>query len=393
MKSVCAIIFFLAAFCYSATSTAITVSGYVFVDKNNNGVRDKGEVGVKNVVLSDQITTTTTNAEGYYQLESTASFGFFFISQPTGYLLKGSYWEPIPKETSELTTDFALVPSPAVKGFSFIHASDTHISLPTVSRVQKLKHLTDSLKPSFVLITGDLIKDALRVSEKEATSLYELYLEEIAKFSVPVYSIPGNHEIFGIERHKSLVSEIHPLYGKKMFRSYLGPDYYSFNYGGVHFVGLNSVDYYDLWYYGHVDSTQLKWLANDISSLNKEAPIVTFNHIPLYSGGISLDGFHEEEPGSTLITINGKKYYRHIVSNANEVITALKNKSYPLALGGHHHFSQQFTYDALGQKTRFHQTAAVIGPSKGGDLSMPSGVTLYTVENGKINDGKFIPIR
>ncbi len=393
MKSVCAIIFFLAAYSYSAATLATTLKGYVFVDKNNNGTRDKGEVGVKDVMLSDQITTTKTNADGFYQLESTASFGYFFISQPNGYVVKGSYWRPIPKDAVELTVDFALVPSPVGKGFSFIHASDTHISLPSVARMQKLKHLTDSLKPAFVLITGDLIKDALRVSEKEATSLYELYLAEIAKFSVPVYSIPGNHEIFGIERHKSLVSETHPLYGKKMFRSYLGPDYYSFNYGGVHFVGLNSVDYYDLWYYGHVDSTQLKWLSKDISTLTKDSPIITFNHIPLYSGGISLDGFHEEEPGSTLINIEGKKYYRHIVSNANEVITTLKNNSYPLALGGHHHFSQQFTYDAIGQRTRFHQTAAIIAPSKGGDLTLPSGITLYTVENGKINDGKFIPIR
>lgn len=392
MKSICAILF-LAAFSHSATLSAITLKGYVFVDKNNNGIRDKGEVGVKDVVVSDQITIATTNADGFYQLESTASFGYFFISQPNGYLLKGPYWKSIPKEAPEFSTDFALVPSTISKGFSFIHASDTHISLPTVARMQKLKHLADSLKPAFVLITGDLIKDALRVSEKEATSLYELYLAEIAKFSVPVYSVPGNHEIFGIERHKSLVSETHSLYGKKMFRSYLGPDYYSFNYGGVHFVGLNSVDYHDLWYYGHIDSAQLAWLSKDVSNLSKENPIVTFNHIPLYSGGISLDGFHEEEPGSTLITINGRKYYRHIVSNANDVISKLKNNSYPLALGGHHHFSQQFTYDAVGPKTRFHQTAAIIAPSKGGDVVMPSGITWYTVENGKINDGKFIPIR
>lgn len=393
MKQITIISLFLVVFYSRAASTPIRLKGYVFVDKNANGILDKGEVGVKDVVVSDQIATTTTNSDGFYQLESTASFGYFFISQPNGHLVRGPYWRPIPKDAAESTADFALVPSPATKGFSFIHASDTHISLPTVARMQKLKHLTDSLKPAFVLITGDLIKDALRVSEKEATSLYELYLAELAKFSVPVYSVPGNHEIFGIERHKSLVSDAHPLYGKKMFRSYLGPDYYSFNYGGVHFVGLNSVDYYDLWYYGHVDSTQLTWLSKDISTLSKESPIVTFNHIPLYSGGISLDGFHEEEPGSTLININGKKYYRHIVSNANEVITVLKNNSYLLALGGHHHFAQQFTYESLGQKTRFHQTAAIIGPTKGGDVVMPSGITLYTVENGKINDGKFIPIR
>ena len=38
-----------------------------------------------------------------------------------------------------------------------------------------------------------------------------------------VWSVPGNHEIFGIERHSSLVSPAHPLYGKAMYRQRLGP--------------------------------------------------------------------------------------------------------------------------------------------------------------------------
>lgn len=58
-----------------------------------------------------------------------------------------------------------------------------------------------------ILITGDLVKDALRVSEKEAVRLYEMYVKQVNKCSVPVWSVPGNHEIFGIARHKSLVSD------------------------------------------------------------------------------------------------------------------------------------------------------------------------------------------
>ena len=82
--------------------------------------------------------------------------------------------------------------------------------------------------------------------------------KETARITMPVWSVPGNHELFGIERHLSLVSAKHPLYGRGMYRHYLGPDYYSFNAGGVHFVGLNTADNDDLWYYGHVDSTQLR---------------------------------------------------------------------------------------------------------------------------------------
>src|SRR6478736_3225102 len=110
------------------TSSAITVKGYVFIDKNGNGVRDKNESGAKDVIVSDQVTTTLTNAEGFYQFESSQNFGFLFISQPSGFAVKGLFWKPIPKNQTEVTADFALYPIAASSKFTFIHASDTHIS-------------------------------------------------------------------------------------------------------------------------------------------------------------------------------------------------------------------------------------------------------------------------
>ena len=49
--------------------------------------------------------------------------------------------------------------------------------------------------------------------------------------------------------------------------------------------GLNSVDFEDLWYYGHIDSSQLEWLKKDLAPLDTSTTIVTFQHIPFYSGG------------------------------------------------------------------------------------------------------------
>ena len=40
-----------------------------------------------------------------------------------------------------------------------------------------------------------------------------------------------------------------------MYRRFLGPTYYSFDYGGVHFVALDTVDIEDRLYYAHVDAT------------------------------------------------------------------------------------------------------------------------------------------
>ncbi|HTE31723.1 MAG TPA: metallophosphoesterase, partial [Chryseolinea sp.] len=306
MKSLSLQILLASALCFSVCradgqSTASHITGHVFVDKNKNGLRDKNEQGLKDVIVSDQIQIATTNSDGAYTLMSTGHMGNIFVVQPEGYVAGGPWWARIPDQP-EAAIDFPLVPVNKSNSFTFIHASDTHVSEQSLERLERLRIMTDSLKPAFVLVTGDLIKDALRVPEQEATKLYEMYRSAIGKFSVPVWNVPGNHELFGIERHKSLVSEKHALYGKKMYRHFLGPDYYSFNYGGLHFIGLNSVDYHDLWYYGHIDSLQMAWIKKDVSTVSKTKPIITFNHIPFFSGGMGMAEYTDGEPGSTLIT-------------------------------------------------------------------------------------------
>jgi hypothetical protein len=363
------------------------IEGTVYHDKNENGIRDKYEEGVAGVAVSDQVQVVKTDAEGHYEIIESQGYGFVSISQPNGFIVP-QWWQTISTEKSAY--DFPLLSSKVSTEFTFLHASDTHISENSLDRMEKLREIVAANNPDFVLITGDLVKDALRVSEKEASGFYQLYLNEIEKFSVPVWSVPGNHEIFGIERHLSLVSKTHPLYGKKMYQHFLGPNYYSFNYGRVHFVGLDDVDYEDLWYYGHVDSTQLAWLEADLANVPSAKPIITFNHIPFYSGGLSTEAFTETGSDRTLERENGVLQFRHVVSNAHEVVGLIKTHPYPIALSGHYHVRQVFWYETEGPITRFEQTAAVVGPSKIDDEVMPSGVTLYTVTDGKVSDGKFI---
>jgi Icc protein len=284
-----------------------------------------------------------------------------------------------------------LQPHATQTTFTFIHASDTHVSTQSVARLQQLRSIVEARRPDFVLVTGDLVRDALRVGEEEARGYYDLYMEETGRFPVPVWSVPGNHENFGIERHLSLVSTSHPLYAKGMYRQRLGPNYYSFTYGGVHFVGLDSVDIADLWYYGHVDSTQLAWLRADVESLPPGVPVVTFNHIPFVSAVDALSGYRDDGTAPTLIKVDGSTVFRHTVSNFKDVLTILQARDWPLALGGHFHTRESIQY-ASSVKTRFHQAAAVVGPT---DNPVPaiSGVTLYRVTNRVIDDGDFIPLR
>jgi hypothetical protein len=365
------------------------ISGVAFVDANGNGARDPGERGLLRVVVSNQDTVVATDASGVYRLPRGAP-GVVFVSVPDGYRTVGDSWRRVDGTTS--TVDFPLSPIARATEFTFVHASDTHIAPAVLARTQRFRALAESHNPAFVIITGDLVRDALRVGETEATGYYELFGREEALFTRPLWTVPGNHEIFGVERDKSQVSASHPLYGRKMYRHYQGPDYYSFNFGGVHFVGLNTVDVDDQWYYGHVDSVQLAWLERDLAMVPTAMPVVTFNHIPFFSSFEGLSGYSDQPPAPTLITVNGETTFRHTVSNAAAALAVLRTHRHVLALGGHTHAGEQIVYDVDGLKTRFNQTPAIVGPNLSAGIRFVSGFTLYTVRNGEIDAGRFIPL-
>ncbi|MBI3981944.1 MAG: metallophosphoesterase [Gemmatimonadetes bacterium] len=368
------------------------VSGVVFADRDGNGRRDAGEPGIERAWVSNQVDVSASDASGAFTLPGGGN-GVVFVSVPDGYRVVGSFWRAVTPETAAAPITFGLQPAARVEEFTFIHASDTHIQASAVPRFDRLRAVVDSMKPAFVLISGDLVRDALRVGEAEARGYYELYVRESARLTAPAWNVPGNHEIFGIERHLSLVAPTHPLYGRKMYRSYLGPDYYSFTYGGVHFVGLNTVDIADLFYYGHVDSTQLVWLERDLAGVPPATPVVTFNHIPFFSSALALGGYTEDPPAPTLIRVNGRDQFRHVVSNARDVLAVLRDRPYPLALGGHFHMRERLEYGTEGgRRTRFEQTAAVVGPSGSEGMRMASGVTVYRVRRGEVSVGEFIPL-
>ena len=364
--------------------TPAPVTGVVFEDANRNGQRDAGERGLGGVAVSNQREVVQTAADGSYSLPR-AAYGIVFVSLPDGYGSVGNFWRE-----ANGPADFALTARAASGTFTFIHASDTHVSAQTVGRLQQLRAIAEKHRPDFVLVTGDLVRDALRVGEEEARGYYDLYVQEARRFPMPVWNVPGNHENFGIERHLSLVSAKHPLYGKGMYRQRLGPNYYSFTHGGVHFVGLDSVDIADLWYYGHVDEAQLAWLKADLSHLPSDTPVVTFNHIPFASSIDAVGGYRDDGAAPTLIKVGGRTVFRHVVSNLSDVLAAIGSRQWPLALGGHMHTREAISFGST-VRTRFHQAAAVVGPT---DNAIPaiSGVTLYRVKNRVIDDGQFIPI-
>lgn len=361
------------------------VAGVVFLDTNGNGSRDGGEAGVGGVAVSNQHAVAVTDAQGRYRLADGGT-GVVFVSVPDRHRASGSFWKP-----AAAAVDFALTArTDPDAAFTFLHASDPHTDAASLPRLARVRALVAARRPAFVLMTGDLVRDALRVGETEAAGYYALYQTEVGRFPVPVWSVPGNHENFGIERHLSKVETTHPLYGKAMYRSRLGPTYYSFTHGGLHFVGLDTVDVADRWYYGHVDAAQLRWLAADLAAIPPAMPVVTFNHIPFVSAAEMVKGFTTGGAAPTTLEVDGRTIFRHVVANFAAVGHVLPAARWPLALAGHIHLREVIRYGSP-VTTRFEQAAAIVG---GGSGPVPAiaGVTIYTVRNGGIDAGEFVPL-
>jgi Icc-related predicted phosphoesterase len=375
----------------AALTMALPVSGTVFIDRNANGVRDRDEVGVAGVAVSNQDAVVQTDSNGHYSLPS-AGLGQLFVSVPRGYR-STAWWKPAPMNASDAAaTDFALVPWREPVPFRFVQASDTHIAPAVVPRTRRMMAMVDSIAPALLLITGDLVKDALRVGEEEAAGYYALFAAELSTLRTPFFTVPGNHEMFGIERTLSKVPATHALFGKQMYRRNRGPEYYSFNAGGVHFVALNTVDIDDQWYYGHVDSLQLAWLRRDLAAVADSVPVVTFSHIPLVSASEGVGGYTDSPPAPTLITVNGRTQFRHVASNVSDVLKSIAPHRFDIALAGHIHYREQVRLETTAGPLRFFQTAAVVGDTPKAGVLLPSGITVYTVRAGRVDDGVFVPL-
>jgi hypothetical protein len=369
--------------------SAQAVHGIVFNDANGNGMRDAAERGLRGIIVSNQDAVVTTGSTGNFTLDPGPA-GLIFVSVPNGYRAVGSFWRRA-ADTTPLT--FALQPSRQPGTFQFIHASDTHLSAASIERTRRFRSLADSIKPAFALLAGDLIRDAMSATEQIAKTEFELFVSETKQFSTPLFPVPGNHDHFALSPGRSGATTGpptgHPLFARKMYHHYLGPDYYSFNYAGVHFIGLNTLQRDDSAYYGSVDSVQLAWLARDVAQIPATMPIVTFNHIPLASALFTLEGYYDAPYVSSVARVNGVRSFRHTVANTRAVLEVLKGHSL-LALGAHSHSGEKISFETDAGRLRFEQSAAIIGRNQLAPVSLPSGFTLYTVRSGEIDAGVFV---
>src|ERR1700733_10497500 len=121
----------------------------------------------------------------------------------------------------------------AATGFSFAQVSDSHLGFnkPVNADVagtfqEALGHVTSMPeKPAFLIHTGD-------ITHLSTAEQFDTAAQLLATTKLPVYTVPGEHDILE-DNGRSYLNH----YGKGT----KGDGWYSFNAGGVHFIGLVNV--------------------------------------------------------------------------------------------------------------------------------------------------------
>ncbi|MEA3225556.1 MAG: calcineurin-like phosphoesterase C-terminal domain-containing protein, partial [Planctomycetota bacterium] len=194
------------------------------------------------------------------------------------------------------------------------------------------------------------------------------------QFEMPLHACPGNHDI-----------ALYDTNPRKLFADCFGSAYYSFDFGGVHFItldgntvverrGKNTID-------ACLNPRQMAWLKADLRATPQQTPIICGVHIPIVSTYIERRGggaFPEDFPIAPQFN----------ESRAEELINLLAQHNVKLVLQGHAHENERTTVKGI----EFVSSISVCGSwwrsGKGferGVDNVPRGYRIIEVRQGRIN--------
>ena len=186
--------------------------------------------------------------------------------------------------------------------YYFIHITDTHLPTrvywtsdpetavtdsTTMVRLRNIINDVNLLNPEFVLITGDIINEG-ELEDLDDGRVYSRTKRILGEFEVPIYLVAGNHDIGGWVAtpgpQGSARRNWWKFFGWKDLEFY--PTYtqnYTFDYGNILFIGMESYNNYDSFMYNIYGqysfiSSQLNWLNNQLDNSSLYDARVLFYH-------------------------------------------------------------------------------------------------------------------
>ena len=249
----------------------VLVQGHVFEDRNGNGKRDANEPGLAGVGVSDGQHVQRSDQDGGYHFEFAITTDrhhrFITVTRPNGFKPTTSFFDRIPfdEDRTEYAFNFGFVRDAASANpeFWFMAASDSQFTtieqmIPTAKDYAQLTSAPGN--PAFLTTAGDLTMNGSQFE----WDMYD-YIRKSAK--IPVYEGFGGHD-GNFLKPRSTAN----------FEERIGPPYYSWKYGGVHFIQLITE-------MGYLPTAAQRrhyaWLQADLEALPPGAPVIAISHYPL----------------------------------------------------------------------------------------------------------------
>jgi 3',5'-cyclic AMP phosphodiesterase CpdA len=226
-------------------------------------------------------------------------------------------------------------------GFSFVQISDTHMGFKAEANPDPNATLQAALdkiaalpnKPAMMIHTGD-------VTHLSKPAEFDTADQLIKSAKLDTHFIPGEHDVIGDDGK---------MYFERFGAKGAAPGgWYSFDQGGVHFVGLMNVIGFNPKTGTQLGKDQIAWLEQDLKGKTDSTPIVIMAHVPLWP-------IYPEWGWTT--------------SDTDQVLPSLKRFGSVTVLNGHIHQVVQKVEGKVtfqtAMSTAFPQPAAGTAPNPG----------------------------
>ena len=266
-----------------------SVSGLVYVDRNANGRCDEGEA-MESVRLTDGVDFVQTDSEGKYTIAIQPAPLIPYLPSRTvsvcwpdgtwppqnGGAGRWRWWVRLKDVKDPGKVDFRLLPRQEKPPICVAFGTDPHDALRRPQNyVFRDEVARGGRHVAFGVMGGDLGYLGFGNADRDYAAI-EQYTNN---FPVRLFHCVGNHDVVGV--HGKWWAVPHELAGNGAFLKYLGPIRWSFDLGGVHFVGM---DWLLIDAKGHTQcgmaNSAIDWLEKDLKSVPKGRPVYFFNHQP-----------------------------------------------------------------------------------------------------------------
>lgn len=292
--------------------------------------------GLKDVVVSDGVEVVLTDADGVYQIKSAKRYGYVFVSVPSGYEVPSQ--GVLPQFYAYLTgnanqaerKDFSLLRAGDQTKYKMLFFGDMHLANRTNDKAQFRVFTNDlnnymqnhSGEKLYGMTLGDMTWDLYWYDRHYS---FAEYLEEINSDvkGLQIFHTMGNHD-----NDYMIAKPDADFRAASEYVKYIGPTFYSFNIGKIHYVVVDDIDCSDYDgttsrnYVKRLTSEQMDWLEKDLKYIGKSTPLIITTHAQIFypSGVNTFKIDHNTNGDSNRLFSIVKDYTVHFVTGHTHLI-------------------------------------------------------------------------